>query len=66
MLTESKPSECAQIVAIQRMHGFRQRFSLGDLSRRSAGRVVFYYEPVMAEADRNAVAIDCGMMQKPK
>ncbi len=66
MLTESKLSECAQIVAIRRRHGFRQRFSLGDPLRRSARGVVFYHEPVMAEADRNAVAIDCGMAQKPK
>ena len=64
MLTQLKPNEQAEIVAIEGGHGLRQKLLLRGIHEGAIVRLVSCHGPVIIEVDRNLVSIGRGMARR--
>jgi ferrous iron transport protein A len=63
-LTDLRPGELAQIVAVQGGYGLRQKLSLRGLLEGSVVRIISCQGPITVEVNRNIVAVGRGMARK--
>ena len=64
MLTQLKPNEIAEIVAIEGGHGLRQKLALRGIREGAFVRLISSHGPITIEVDRNVLSIGKGIARR--